>query len=189
MNLEKHKTRSEAWDLLCSWTKNKSLIKHALAVEAAMIHYAKQWQQDDEIWGIVGLLHDFDYEQYPSLEDHPYKGQEVLKQAGYSNTIRRGIMAHASHTGTTRDTLIEKAVFAVDELSGLIVAVALIKPGKKLSEVDTASVLKKMKQKSFAAGVNRDDIKIGAKDLNLSLEEHINHVLEAMQNISDKLGL
>lgn len=183
------KNRQQAWELLNRYTKNPNLIKHGLCVEAAMRHYAKHFQEDVELWGMVGLLHDFDYEQYPSLEEHPYKGQEILEQEGFSEELRRGIMAHAPHTGTSRLTLMEKSVFAVDELTGLIVACALVKPDKKLSSVDVAGVKKKMKQKSFAAGVNRQDIITGAEELGLSVEDHIEHVLKALQGTADTLGL
>lgn len=154
-----------------------------------MRHYARHFGEDEETWGLVGLLHDFDYEQYPTLEDHPYKGQAILEKEGYPEIIRRGIMAHAPHTGTTRDTKMEKAVFACDELTGLIVAVALVRPSKKLADVDLAAIKKKMKEKSFAAGVNRDDITLGAQELGLTSDEHIQHVLEAMQGIAGELGL
>lgn len=154
-----------------------------------MRHYARHFSEDEELWGMVGLLHDFDYEKYPSLEEHPYKGQEILEAQGYPESIRQGIMAHAPHTGTLRKTQMEKAIFAVDELTGFIVAVTLIKPSKKLADVNVKSVKKKMKQKGFAAAVSRDDIALGAKELELSLGEHIQHVLDAMQNISDTLEL
>lgn len=183
------KTRQDAWELLCQYTRNKNLIKHALAVEAVMRHYAALFQGDIETWGMVGLLHDFDYEQHPSLHDHPYQGQKILERQGYSPEIRQGIMAHAPHTGTARQTVMEKAVFAVDELTGLIVAVALVRPSKKLADVDVASVLKKMKQPGFARGVNREDIYTGAKELELSIEEHIDHVLKALQGISKEVEL
>lgn len=183
------KSRADAWRLLTQYTQSHNLRKHALAVEAAMRHYAQYWQEDAETWGLVGLLHDFDYEKYPSLDDHPYKGQEILKEAGYPELVRRAIMAHAPHTGTPRTTRLTRAIFAVDELCGFIVAVALVKPNKKLAEVDPASVKKKMKQKGFAAAIKREDIVLGAQELGLGLDEHIEHVLEAMQGISSELGL
>lgn len=183
------KTRDDAWQLLTEYTKNKNLIKHALAVEAAMRYYASHFGEDEDLWGIVGLLHDFDYEQYPSLDDHPYKGQEILEQQGYSEIVRRGIMAHAPHTGTPRMNQMEKAIFAVDELTGFIVAVALVKPNKSLAEVDVQSVKKKMKQKGFAAAVSRDDISQGAAELGFSIEEHIQYTLTAMQKVAGELGL
>lgn len=182
-------TRQAAWELLRHWTQNNNLRKHGLAVEAAMRHYADYYHADQESWGIVGLLHDFDYEKYPSLENHPYEGQKILKQAGYPDEILQGIMAHAPHTGTKRETQMQKTIFAADELSGFIVAVALVKPNKQLSEVDVASVKKKLKQKAFAAGVNRADIEQSAQELGLTLDEHIQHVLTSMQGISNQLGL
>jgi predicted hydrolase (HD superfamily) len=181
--------RNDAWELLCEYTQNKNLRKHGQAVEAAMRYYAKLFKGDEELWGMTGLLHDFDYEKYPSLDDHPSKGQEILKEKGYSDELRRGIMAHAPHTGTTRDTQMEKAIFACDELTGLIVAVALVRPTKKLADVDVPAVMKKMGQKAFAAGVNRDDITTGAKELGFSTEEHVGHVLKAMQAVADQIGL
>jgi len=183
------KTREQAWELLNRYTQNKNLLKHGLAVEAAMRHYANHFGEDPELWGMVGLLHDFDYEAYPKPDQHPYEGQKILEQEGYPEIIRKGIMAHAPHTGTPRITKMEKAIFAVDELSGFIVACALVKPNKKLAEVDVESVKKKMKSKGFAAAVKREDIELGAKELELTLEEHIQHVLTAMQKAADTLGL
>jgi len=182
-------SRGKAWELLNRYTKNRNLIKHGLAVEAAMRHYAKIYNEDEELWGTVGLLHDFDWEQFPTLEGHPIEGQKILEAEGYDETVRRAIMAHAPHTGTTRDTKLEKTIFAVDELTGFIVAVALIKPSKKLSEVDVESVKKKMGQKAFAAAVKREDIIKGAEDLGITLDEHVKNVLEAMQGIANELGL
>lgn len=184
------KTRQEAWQLLTEYTKNPNLLKHALAVEAAMRHYAEHFEQTEyiETWGMVGLLHDFDYEKYPSLDNHPWQGQKILETQGYSEEICRGIMAHAPHTNTPRQSLLEKTIFAVDELTGLIVAVALVRD-KKLANVDVAAIVKKMKQKSFAAGVDRTHITKGAEELGLSVDEHIQHVLQAMQGIATELGL
>ena len=143
----------------------------------------------EELWGVVGLIHDFDYEKWPSREDHPYKGNEILKQRGYSDEIRRAIMSHAEYSGVTRDTPMEKALFACDELAGFITAVALVKPGKSLAEVDAKSVRKKMKDKAFARSVNRDDIINGAADLGVDLEGHITFCIEALKPIAGKLGL
>lgn len=182
-------TREAAWELLTDYTKNKNLLKHGMAVEAAMRYYARHFNENEQLWGIVGLLHDFDYERYPTPEGHPFQGQKILEEKGYPETVRQGIMAHAPHTGTVRTERMHHAVFAVDELTGLIVATALVKPDKKLASVDVASVLKKMKQKSFAAGVNREDIVTGAAELGMSMEEHIGHVLTALQGVADELGL
>jgi len=150
---------------------------------------APEGMPEEALWGIVGLIHDFDYERWPSLEDHPYKGNEILKQRGYPEVITRAIMSHAEYTGVIRDTPMEKALFACDELAGFITAVALIKPGKSLTEVDAKSVRKRMKDKAFARKVNRDDIINGARDLGVDLDEHIAFCIEAMKPIAKELGL
>src|ERR1700681_660118 len=185
--------REQAWSLLTEFTQSESLRKHALAVEACMRACSRKWgngtPEAEELWGIVGLIHDFDYDRWPSLEDHPYKGNEILKERGYSDEIRRAIMSHAEYTGVTRDTPMEKALFACDELAGFITAVALIKPGKSLAEVDTKSVRKRMKDKAFARKVNRDDIIAGAAALGADLDEHISFCIEALKPIAKELGL
>jgi predicted hydrolase (HD superfamily) len=185
--------RESAWCLLTEFTQSESLRKHALSVEACLRAYARKFApgsaEEEELWGVVGLLHDFDYEKYPSLDDHPYKGNEILKERGYSDEIRRAIMSHAEYTGVTRDSQMEKALFACDELAGFITAVALIKPGKSLAEVDTKSVRKRMKDKAFARKVNRDDIVNGAAALGVDLEEHITFCIEALKPIAAKLEL
>src|SRR5271156_817531 len=181
--------REAAWCLLIEFTQSESLRKHALSVEACMRAYARKFSGDEQLWGIVGLLHDFDYDKYPSLEDHPYKGNEILKDRGYSDEIRKAIMSHAEYTGINRDTLMEKALFACDELAGFITACALIKPGKSLAEVEAPSVRKKMKDKAFARSVHREDILEGATDLGLDLEEHIAFCIAAMKAIAPELGL
>lgn len=181
--------RENAWCLLIEFTQSESLRKHALAVEACMRAYAGKFSGDEALWGIVGLLHDFDYDRYPSLEDHPYKGNEILKERGYSEEIRRAIMSHAEYTGITRDTPMEKALFACDELAGFITAVALIKPGKSLAEVDVKSVRKRLKDKAFARKVNRDDIVNGAAELGVDLDQHIAFCIEALKGIAKDLGL
>ena len=151
--------------------------------------YARKFDGDERLWGVVGLLHDFDYDRYPSLEDHPYKGNEILKERGYSDEIRKAIMSHAEYTGVTRDTPMERALFACDELAGFITACALVKPSKSLAEVEAKSVRKKMKDKAFARSVNRDDIVNGAADLGVELEEHIAFCIEAMKGVAPQLGL
>ena len=199
--------RESAWCLLTEFTQSESLRKHALAVEACMRAYARkgsangsgqelqecctdpQGMSEEDLWGIVGLIHDFDYEKYPSLEDHPYKGNEILKERGWPEIIRRAIMSHAEYTGVTRDTPMEKALFACDELAGFITAVALIKPGKSLAEVDAKSVRKRMKDKAFARKVNRDDIVNGAAALGVDLDEHIAFCIAALQGVAGELGL
>jgi|SRR6185312_4711821 putative nucleotidyltransferase with HDIG domain len=181
--------REQAWCLLTEFTQSESLRKHALAVEACMKAYAEKFSAYPELWSIVGLLHDFDYDKYPSREEHPYKGSEILKERGYSEEIRRAIMSHAEYTGVTRETPMEKCLFACDELAGLITAVALVKPSKSLAEVDTRSVRKKMKDKAFARSVSRDDIVNSAADLGVDLDEHISFCIEALKKIADQLGL
>jgi putative nucleotidyltransferase with HDIG domain len=181
--------REAAWCLLTEFTQSESLRKHALAVEACMRAYARKFAGNEDLWGVVGLLHDFDYEKYPSLDDHPYKGNEILKELGWPEEIRRAIMSHAEYTGVTRESPIEKSLFACDELAGFIAACALVKPGKSLAEVEAKSVRKKMKDKAFARSVNRNDIVTGAVDLGVDLEEHIAFCIEAMKGIADKLGL
>ncbi|MGO8793752.1 MAG: HDIG domain-containing metalloprotein [Candidatus Sulfotelmatobacter sp.] len=181
--------REAAWCLLTEFTQSESLRKHALAVEACMRACARKFGGDENVWGIVGLTHDFDYERWPSLEEHPYKGNEILKERGWPDEIRRAIMSHAEYTGVPRDTPMEKALFACDELAGFITAVALIKPGKSLAEVDVKSVRKRMKDKAFARKVNRDDIIDGAAALGVDLDEHIGFCLGALKPIAEKLGL
>src|SRR6266436_5504730 len=185
--------REQAWGLLTEFTQSESLRKHALAVEACMRAYARKFHPGsapaEELWGVVGLLHDFDYEKYPSLDDHPYKGNEILKERGYSDEIRRAIMSHAEYSGVTRDTPMEKTLFACDELAGFITAVTLVKPGKSLAEVEAKSVRKKMKDKAFARSISRDDIVRGAAELGVELEEHIGFCIEAMKGIAEALGL
>jgi predicted hydrolase (HD superfamily) len=190
-------TRDAAWELLTEFTQSESLRKHALAVEACMRACSRKLgdgspdvtEDEENLWGIVGLIHDFDYDRWPSLEDHPYKGNAILKERGWPEVVSRAVMSHAEYTGVTRDTPMEKALFACDELAGFITAVALIKPGKSLAEVDARSVRKRMKDKAFARKVNRDDIMQGAAALGVDLDEHIAFCIEALKPIADKLGL
>jgi putative nucleotidyltransferase with HDIG domain len=181
--------RAAAWGLLTEFTQSESLRKHALAVEACMRAYARKLDGDENLWGVVGLLHDFDYDRYPRLEDHPYKGNKILEERGYSDEIRKAIMSHAEYTGVPRETPMEKTLFACDELAGFITACALVKPGKSLAEVEAKSVKKKLKDKAFARSVNRDDIVNGAADLQVDLEEHIAFCIEALKGIAGELGL
>ena len=181
--------RNAAWTLLTEFTQSESLRKHALAVESCMRAYARKFAADEELWGVVGLIHDFDYEKYPSAQEHPFKGNEILKERGYCDEVRRAIMSHAEYSGVTRETPMEKALFACDELAGFITACALVKPGKSLAEVDAKSVRRKMKDKAFARSVNRDDIVNGARELGVDLDEHIAFCIEAMKGIAAELGL
>ncbi len=182
-------SREAGWCLLTEFTRSESLRKHALAVEACMRAYARKNGEDEELWGLVGLIHDFDYDKYPSAEEHPYKGNEVLRERGYSDEVRRAIMSHAEYTGVARVTTMEKTLFACDELAGFITACALVKPGKSLAEVEANSVRKKMKDKAFARSVNRNDIIQGAAELGVELEQHIAFCIEAMRSIARELGL
>ena len=181
--------RADAWCLLTEFTQSESLRKHALAVEACMRAYARKLGGDEEQWALVGLLHDFDYERYPTAVEHPFKGSEILKQRGWPDDLRRAILSHADYSGVTRESPMEKALFACDELAGFITATALVKPNKSLAEVDAKSVRKRMKDKAFARSVSRDDIINGAADLGIDLDEHITFCVEAMKTIAPELGL
>jgi len=181
--------RTEAWELLCRYTHSDSLRKHALAVEAGMLAYARHFNEDQEAWRIVGLLHDFDYEQYPDEANHPARGNEILAQHGIPEPWRRAIMGHASYTGVPRDTLLARTLFAVDELAGFVIAVALVRPGRSLADVTPDAVRKKLKQKAFAAKVNRAEISQGIEELGVAEEEHFRRVIEALRGIAPELGL
>jgi len=187
--MDRWPTRDEALHILDEWVTNENLKKHAYAVEAAMRVYAGRLGGDPEKWGVVGLLHDFDYERYPDLADHPAKGAEYLREQGYADELVDAVLAHAEHTSSPRDTDLKRAIFAVDELTGLIVAVALVRPSRKLADVKVKSVRKKWRDNSFAAGVDRALIEKGAEELGVELAEHIGTVLEAMQGIAEALGL
>ncbi len=182
-------TRNDAWSLLTEFTLSEGLRKHALSVEACLRAYARKFSEDEELWGLVGLIHDFDYEKYPSAEDHPFKGSEILKERGVSEEVRRAILSHANYSGVSRETMLEKTLFACDELAGFITASALVKPNKSLAEVEAKSVRKKMRDKAFARSVSRDDIINGAAEMGVDLDEHIAFCIEAMKAIADELGL
>ena len=181
--------RDAAWSLLTRFTQSESLRKHALAVEACMRAYARHFGEDENKWGVIGLIHDFDYEKWPSAEDHPFKGCQILEEAGYPEEVRRAILSHADNSGVPRESKLEKTLYACDELAGFITAIALVKPGKSVAEVDARSVRKKMKDKPFARSVNRDDIIRGAADLGLDLDQHITFCIEALKGIARELGL
>ncbi|MCK6623171.1 MAG: HDIG domain-containing protein [Calditrichaceae bacterium] len=182
-------TREDAYRLLTEYTAKEALLKHALAVEAAMRAYARKFREDEEAWGIVGLLHDFDYEKYPSLEFHPMEGAKILRAKGYPEEWITAIQGHAEHTGVPRETLMAKTLFAVDELCGFITAVTYVRPNRRLAEVTVESVKKKLKDKRFAAQVRREDIQRGAEELGVELDEHVRFTIAAMQGIAGKLGL
>ena len=181
--------RQGAWDLLCEYTKTEPLRKHALAVEAAMRAYARKLGGDQEQWAVVGLLHDFDYEAHPNLEEHPLKGAEIMRQRGWPEEIIYAVMCHADHLGLDRKTPMDRAIYAVDELTGLIIAVALVRPNKSIHEVDAKAVRKKMKDKSFARAVNREDVVKGAEQMGVDLDEHIAFVIEALKPVAAELGI
>ena len=181
--------RDEAFALLSEYTKSESLIGHARSVEAAMRHYAGRLGGNADQWGLAGLLHDFDYEMYPTLEEHPYKGNKILKEQGYPESICNAIMGHATYTGVTRDTDMAKALFAVDELTGFIFAVTYVRPSKSIFEVKPKSVKKKLKQKSFAASVLREDIYQSMEELNVDMTEHLQFVIDALKEKAEELGL
>ncbi|HEX9653219.1 MAG TPA: HDIG domain-containing protein [bacterium] len=182
-------TREQAWGLMTEHTQSENLRKHMLAVEAAMRHYAREFGEDEEKWAVVGLLHDFDYEQHPTAEEHPFVGVNILKGMGVAEELTRAILAHADYSGVTPETKMEKTLCAVDELTGFIVAVALMRPNKKLDEVTVDAVIKKMKNKGFARNVKREDIERGAVMLGMPLAEHIANVIAAMKTITSELGL
>jgi putative nucleotidyltransferase with HDIG domain len=181
--------RDEALTILKEFVKNENLIRHMLAVEAAMRFYAEELNQDINTWGITGLLHDFDWEIHPNLDEHPQKGVPLLRERGVPEVICRAILSHADHTGVRRESLMEKALYACDEITGLIVAVALVRPSRSLSDLKVKSVKKKWKDKSFAAGANRDEIAKGAEEFGVELWNHVHNVIEAMKTIGPELGL
>ncbi len=184
--------RKDAWELLCEYTKGESLRKHALAVEAAMRACVKRYgaaEDDEDEWGLVGLLHDFDYEMFPSAEQHPFTGANILCGRGYSERFIRAIMGHATYTNVPRDTAMARALFATDELCGFLVACALVRPNRSLDDLEVASVKKKLKDKAFARSVNRDDIRQGIEELGVDLDEHIRFVIEALRPVQTQIGL
>src|ERR1700675_2397157 len=181
--------RAAAWGLLCEFTASESLRKHALAVEACMRAYGKKFGEDEAAYGLAGLLHDFDYEKYPTPAEHPFVGSKILEERGYPEWLRRCILSHADYSNVPRESRMEHALFACDALAGVITAIALVKPGKSLAEVEARSVRKKMKDKAFARSVSRDDITQGAAELGLELDEHITFCIEAMKAIASDLGL
>jgi putative nucleotidyltransferase with HDIG domain len=183
-------SRDAAWQLLTEYTKNESLVKHAMAVEAAVRGYARRFGENEDEWGVTALLHDFDYERWPTLGDHPAKGSEILREKGYPEWMIRAILSHAMEiTGVTRESLLEKTLFACDELAGFITAASLVRPTKSVLDLEASSVKKRMKDKAFARGVKREDLITGAELLGLPLDEHITNVIAFMRERADALGL
>ena len=181
--------RDKAWDILCEFTKSDGLRKHALAVETCVTAYARKLGEDEHQWSVTALLHDFDWEIHPTLEEHPQKGEAILTERGVDEETRRAILSHANHTGVPRQSALEKTLFACDELAGFVTAISYVKPHRSVFEVDVPSVKKKMKDKAFARSVNREDIVAGARELGVPLEEHIDFCVKAMQGRAAELGL
>ena len=182
-------SRDAAWELLTEWTRSESLRKHALAVEAAVRGYARRFGEDEEAWGIVALLHDFDYERYPTPENHPFRGCEELQRRGYPDWVTRAILSHAEYSGVPRESHLEKTLFACDEMAGFVTAAALVRPTKSILDLEAPSVIKRMKDKAFARNVPRDHLKLGAEELGLPLETHVANVIAFMRERADALGL
>jgi putative nucleotidyltransferase with HDIG domain len=181
--------RDAAWQLLTEWTHSDSLRKHALAVEAAVRGYARKFGEDEEAWGTVALLHDLDYERYPTSADHPFRGCEELQRRGYPDWFTRAILSHADYSGIPRESLLERTLYACDELAGFVTAAALVRPTKSILDLEAASVLKRMKDKAFARAVPREDIRKGAEEMGLPLETHITNVIGFLRERADELGL
>jgi len=186
--------REEAWKLLCEYTQNESLRKHALAVEACVRAYARKTGADEDLWSVTALLHDFDYERWPNAEhsptaEHPYEGSKILRERGYPEEMIHAILAHADYCGVPRESALDRTLFACDELAGFLTACSLVKPSKSIFEVETDSVIRKMKDKAFARGVNRDDVRRGAEELGIPLADHVSFCIEAMRAAAPALGL
>jgi predicted hydrolase (HD superfamily) len=181
--------RDDAWRLLTEYTKGDSLLKHALGVEAAVRGYARTFGEDENDWGIVALLHDFDYERWPSPEEHPFRGSEILRASGYPEWVMRAILSHADYSGVARESLLEKTLFACDEMAGFVTAASLVRPSRSVLDLEASSVMKRMKDKAFARNVKREDLRGGAELLGLPLEQHITNVIVFMREQADALGL
>lgn len=182
-------TRDKAWALVTEHIQGESLRKHLLAVEAAVRGYARLWGEDEDAWGFVALVHDFDYEKYPDRENHPFRGVEILKAQGYPEWVTRAILSHADYSGVTRESRLEKTLFACDELASFIIAAALVRPSKSVMDLEASSVVKRMKDKAFARAVSRDDLRKGADELGLPLDEHISNVIRFLRERADELGV
>ena len=181
--------RKDAWELLCKFTKSDSLRRHALGVEQVMRCFARKYNEDEELWGMTGLLHDFDYEKYPTPDKHPYVGNKILVEKGYPEALTTAIMGHANHTGIERNTLMSKSLYAADEITGFIFAVTYVRPSKSVYDVKVKSVKKKLKQKNFAASVDRHDIQEAIEELTITLDEHIQFVIDSLKEKAAELGL
>ena len=182
-------SRDTAYALMTEWTASESLRKHMLAVEAAVRGYARLWNEPEEDWAVVALLHDFDYERYPDAADHPFRGVAVLREQGYPEWVTRAILSHAEYSGVARESRLEHTLFACDEMSGIVTAAALVRPSKSILDLEASSVLKRMKDKAFARAVSRDDLRRGAEEIGLPLDEHITNVIAFMRVEAEALGL
>jgi predicted hydrolase (HD superfamily) len=182
-------SREKAYALMTEWTASESLRKHMLAVEASLRGYARLWGEPEEDWAVVALLHDFDYERYPDAKDHPFRGVEVLKEKGYPEWVTRAILSHADYSGVARESRLEHALYACDEMSGFVTAAALVRPSKSVIDLEASSVIKRMKDKAFARAVSRDDLRRGAEEIGLPLDQHITNVIAFMRERADVLGL
>ena len=182
-------TRERAWALLTTYTTGDSLLKHALAVEASVRGYARRFGEDELFWGNTALLHDFDYERYPDLTDHPFKGAGILREEGFPEAMIRAILSHGDHTGVARESRLEHTLFACDEMSGFVVAAALVRPSRSVLDLEASSVIKRMKDKAFARAVPREDLRKGAEELGLPLDQHITNVIGFLREHADALGI
>ena len=182
-------SREAAWALVTEYTQSESLRKHMLAVEASVRGYARLWREPEEDWAVVALLHDFDYERFPDQQNHPFRGVEILTAAGYPEWVTRAILSHADYSGVPRESRLERALFACDEMSGFVTACALVRPSKSVLDLEAASVVKRMKDKAFARAVSRDDLHRGAEEIGLPLAEHVGHVIAFLRERADALGL
>ena len=182
-------TRDRAWALVTEHVQSESLRKHLLAVEAAVRGYARMAGEDEDAWGFVALVHDFDYEKYPDRENHPYRGVDILTSLGYPEWVTRAILSHADYSGVTRESRLEKALYACDEMAGFVTAAALVRPSRSVLDLEASSVIKRMKDKAFAKNIPREDLRKGAEELGLPLEEHITNVIRSLRERADELGL
>ena len=182
-------SREDAWALVTEYTQSESLRKHMLAVAAAVRGYARMWGENDEEWGVVALLHDFDYERWPDQQNHPFRGVAILEEKGYPEWVTRAILSHADYSGVTRESRLEKTLYACDEMSGFVTACSLVRPSKSILDLEASSVVKRMKDKAFARAVSRDDMRRGAEELGIPLDQHIANVIAFMRERADALGL
>jgi len=182
-------TRDAAWNLVTEHVQSESLRRHLLAVEAAVRGYARLYGEDEDAWGFVALVHDFDYEKYPNAQDHPFRGVEILAARGYPEWVTRAILSHAEYSGVPRESRLEKVLFACDEMAGFVMAAALVRPSKSVLDLEASSVVKRMKDKAFAKNVSRDDLRKGAAELELPLEEHIGNVIRFLRDRANELGI